>query len=46
MRWVFQYFEGIDLLVLPEQPALIVNLDEHHRLVIRLLGLTYQRLYS
>lgn len=46
MRWVFQYFQGIDLLLLPGQPDTVVNRDGHHILVLQLLGSSYEQLYS
>ncbi|MDX1656287.1 MAG: IS4 family transposase, partial [Candidatus Competibacteraceae bacterium] len=46
MRWVFQYFQGIDIVTLPGQPAAVFNRDGHHILVLQLLGSPYEQLYS
>ncbi len=46
MRWVFQYFQGIDIVMLPGQPAAVLNRDGHHSLVLQLLGAAYEQLYS
>jgi len=45
-RWVFQYFSGIHLLVIARMKTLVLNLDEHHAALLRLLGSQYERLYS
>ena len=45
-RWVFHYFVGIDVLLIPGQwYPLVVNLTEEHRSLLRLLGKPYERLY-
>lgn len=31
IRWVFQYFVGIHLIILGESQAIVSNLDKHHR---------------
>ena len=50
MRWVFQMFEGIDLLLIlqNEQVAMrkVLNLNSDHLLIIRLLGEQVQNCYS
>ena len=49
LRWVFQMFEGIDLLlVLQEEQVVsqkILNLNSDHLLIIRLLGKQVQNCY-
>ncbi len=45
-RWVFQYFSGIHLLVIAHLQTLVLNLKEHHLMLLRLLGQRYERLYS
>lgn len=46
-RWIFQCFEGIQLLQLHDTlQTLILNLNEHHRLIISLLGKTYEKIYG
>jgi transposase len=45
-RWVFQYFIGIHLLLIPGQWPLVLNLTETHAHLLRLLGCPYEGLYS
>ena len=45
-RWVFQYFVGIHLLLIPGQWPLTLNLTEEHQQLLRLLGEPYERFYS
>jgi transposase len=45
-RWVFQYFVGIHLLLIPGQWPLVLNLTEEHQQLLRLLGESYERFYS
>jgi transposase len=45
-RWVFHYFVGIHVLLIPGQwDPLVVNLTEEHQSLLRLLGKPYERLY-
>ncbi len=37
-RWVFQYFEGIHVLILATLAELVLNLNEQQRALLRLLG--------
>jgi transposase len=49
MRWVFQCFEGIELLhVQHEAPVLIIvlRLQPLHRLILALLGPLYEQIYN
>lgn len=46
LRWVFQCFIGIHLLLIADQAPLVLNLNERHQQVIQLLGPPYQRLYE
>ena len=46
VRWVFQYFVGIHLLILADGQALVLNLDEHHQSLLELLGQAYEAFYS
>lgn len=49
MRWVFQCFEGIDLLhihVALGSQSLVLRLQPVHRLVLALLGPPYENLYN
>jgi len=45
-RWVFQYFGGIHLLRIPGEGACVLNLNEQHRQLLRLLGRPYEAFYS
>jgi transposase len=45
-RWVFQYFSGIYVLVIAKMQTLVLNLNEHHAALLRLLGSRYEVLYS
>jgi hypothetical protein len=42
---VFHYFRGLHLLLISGAGALVLNLDEQHRQLLRLLGRTYETLY-
>jgi len=45
-RWVFHYFVGIHLLFIPNQWPVVLNLNEAHRNLLRLLGKPYMRFYD
>jgi transposase len=45
-RWVFQCFAGIDLLTKNEQQTLLLNIKDRQSIIIKILGLNYQRIYS
>src|SRR5260370_9600352 len=49
LRWLFQYFEGIDLLHIAQPDGShiseILRLDTVHRLVLHLLGPAYENSY-
>jgi transposase len=45
-RWIFQCFEGIQCLYLHEtNQAIILNLTDQHRLIISLLGRSFEKIY-
>jgi transposase len=49
MRWVFQCFEGIELLHIQTATsslALVLRLQPVHRLILQLLGPLYEKLYN
>jgi transposase len=50
MRWVFQCFEGVDLLHIRHGPepamALVLRLEPVHQQVLALLGPAYQEIYK
>jgi transposase len=45
-RWVFHYFVGIHLLLIPSQWPRVLNLTEQHDQLLQLLGESYVRLYA
>jgi transposase len=45
-RWVFQFFSGIRLLIVDQTQEIIINLNEHHRALLTLLGERYINLYE
>ena len=45
-RWVFQYFRGIHVLTIAQMQVLILNMNEHHTALLKLLGPQYEMLYS
>jgi transposase len=45
-RWVFQYFVGIHLLLRPGEWPLVLNLNDTHEHLLRLLGQPYKAFYS
>lgn len=46
VRWVFQCFAGIDLLTINEQQTLLLNIKDRQSVIIKILGINYQRIYS
>jgi transposase len=45
-RWVFHYFVGIHVLLIPGQWPLVLNLTEEHQHLLRLLGKPYMEFYD
>jgi transposase len=45
-RWVFHYFVGIHILLGAGPTPLVLNHNAQHQLVLRLLGPSYEALYS
>jgi transposase len=45
-RWVFQYFVGIHLLRIRGEGAFVLNLNDQHQQLLRLLGCSYEAFYS
>jgi transposase len=45
-RWVFHYFVGIHVLRMPGAGAMVLNLNDEHRKLLRLLGKPYEGFYS
>jgi transposase len=44
-RWVFHYFAGIHVLLLPQQWPIVLNLAEEHQHLLQLLGDRYAWFY-
>jgi len=45
-RWMFHYFVGIHILLIPGQGRLVLNLSEEHQKLLRLLGKPYMWFYD
>ena len=45
-RWVFQYFVGIHLLRIRGEGAFVLNLNDQHQQLLRLLGRSSEAFYS
>ena len=45
-RWVFQFFSGIHVLVVEQVGQFVLNLNQHHTALLKLLGQRYVSLYS
>jgi len=45
IRWVFQYFVGIHLIIFDQIQTIVSNLDEHHQHILTLLGKRYEAFY-
>lgn len=45
-RWVFQYFMGIHVLTIQGTQTILLNMNEHHRKLLKLLGDFYVKYYS
>lgn len=45
-RWVFLYFAGIHVLLIPGQWPLVMNLTEEHQHLLRLHGKPYMGFYG
>jgi len=45
-RWIFQYFSGIHELKINQKQILILSLNVHQLLILRLLGERFQEIYS
>ena len=44
-RWIYQCFEGIHLLYINDKEPIILNLNEFHKKIVRLMGKAYQPYY-
>ena len=45
IRWVFQYFVVIHIVILGKAQIIVSNLNEHHRKLLALLGRRYEAFY-
>ena len=45
-RWVFQCFEGISIMYLPDKPPITANLELRNQTIIDCLGPEVQKIYS
>jgi transposase len=45
-RWIFQYFVGIHVLIIDNHEQIVLNLTDHHRVIIQLLGERYESFYA
>lgn len=45
-RWVFQCFAGIHLLIVDRTQTFLLNMNERHWSLLRLLGKPYEQIYS
>jgi transposase len=45
-RWVFQFFKGIHVLVVEHVEQIVLNLEQHHSVLLQLLGPRYVAIYS
>lgn len=46
LNWVFQCFEGIDLLYQEQEMKMVLNLKPRHQLILNLLGKEYWTFYT
>ena len=44
-RWTFQFFSGIHELTISQQQTIVMNMNDDHRALLRLLGSRYEELY-
>ncbi|MDQ7057099.1 MAG: IS1634 family transposase [Ghiorsea sp.] len=46
IRWVFQYFQNIQILYIQQAKPCVINLNKQHKKLLKLLGESYQKIYS
>jgi transposase len=46
MKWIFEYFEGIHILYTPDNQTITLNMNEHQKILLKLLGRNFQSFYS
>lgn len=45
-RWVFFYFQGIDVLTISDKQQLVLNVEDRHKVIIDCMGNIYDKIYS
>ncbi|NEX22144.1 IS4 family transposase, partial [Thiorhodococcus mannitoliphagus] len=45
-RWVFQFFKGIHVLVVEHVEQIVLHVEQHHSVLLQLLGPRYVAIYS
>jgi len=46
IRWVFQYFQNIQVIYLQKTKAAVLNINGHHQNLLQLMGKRFVKLYS
>jgi len=46
IRWIFQCFQNIQVIHFSDSQQIVLNLDENHQKILKLLGYRYHKLYS
>lgn len=45
-QWVFQYFEDITIMYLPDKSPIVANMEPRNQTIVDCLGPKYQKIYS
>ena len=45
-RWIFQCFDGISVVYLPDKQELVSNIEERNTIILEILGESYRKIYS
>ncbi len=46
MKWIFEFFEGVHVLYTTDNQQIILNLQEHQKVILKLLGRNFQAFYT
>ena len=46
VRWVFQYFQNIPVIYMKQTKTAVLNINNQHEKLLRLMGTRYLRCYS
>ena len=46
MKWIFECFEGVHILYTPDNEQIILNMKEHQKFILKLLGKNYLQFYT